>query len=93
MRQFLDKTMIEYRVREGNKAYIHYLLEKEGGNGEEYIKEEMRDMYEYILDCDLLIIDDLGTELNNTFVCFFICWFKLRERRKGWTGRGKQRRK
>lgn len=45
MRQFLDKTMIEYRVREGNKAYIHYLLEKEGGNGEEYIKEEMRDMF------------------------------------------------
>ena len=31
-------------------------------------EEEMRDMYEYILDCDLLIIDDLGTELNNTFV-------------------------
>ncbi len=30
--------------------------------------EEIRDMYEYILDCDLLIIDDLGTELNNSFV-------------------------
>lgn len=45
MRQFLDKTMIEYRVGEGNKAYIHYLLEKEGGNGEEYVKEEMRDMF------------------------------------------------
>ncbi len=25
-------------------------------------------MMDYILDCDLLIIDDLGTELNNTFV-------------------------
>ena len=24
-------------------------------------------MYQYILDCDLLIIDDLGTELNNSF--------------------------
>lgn len=24
--------------------------------------------FDYILDCDLLIIDDLGTELNNTFV-------------------------
>ena len=24
-------------------------------------------MYQYILDCDLLIIDDLGTELVNTF--------------------------
>ena len=27
----------------------------------------MRDTYRYILDCDLLIIDDLGTELNNSF--------------------------
>lgn len=31
-------------------------------------EEKMKDMYQYILDCDLLIIDDLGTELNNTFV-------------------------
>ena len=31
-------------------------------------EEEMKDMYQYIRDCDLLIIDDLGTELNNTFV-------------------------
>ncbi len=30
-------------------------------------EEDMRDMYRYILDCDLLIIDDLGTELNNSF--------------------------
>ena len=28
---------------------------------------DMRDTYRYILDCDLLIIDDLGTELNNSF--------------------------
>ena len=27
----------------------------------------MKDTYRYILDCDLLIIDDLGTELNNSF--------------------------
>lgn len=31
------------------------------------IPEDMRDTYRYILDCDLLIIDDLGTELNNSF--------------------------
>ena len=31
-------------------------------------EEEMKDMYQYILECDLLIIDDLGTELNNSFV-------------------------
>ena len=24
-------------------------------------------MYRFVLDCDLLIIDDLGTELNNSF--------------------------
>ncbi len=30
-------------------------------------EDEMKDMYRYILDCDLLIIDDLGTELNNSF--------------------------
>lgn len=31
-------------------------------------KQEYSEQFEYILDCDLLIIDDLGTELNNTFV-------------------------
>lgn len=33
------------------------------------------DMAEYILDCDLLIIDDLGTELTNSFVSsqLFLC--------------------
>lgn len=30
-------------------------------------EDDMRGMYQYILDCDLLIIDDLGTELNNSF--------------------------
>lgn len=29
---------------------------------------EAENQFNYILDCDLLIIDDLGTELNNTFV-------------------------
>ena len=38
-------------------------------------EEEMKDMYQYILDCDLLIIDDLGTELTNSFVSsqLFLC--------------------
>ncbi|MDF2820407.1 MAG: replicative helicase loader DnaI [Clostridiales bacterium] len=32
-------------------------------------------LYEYILNCDLLIIDDLGTELTNSFTTsqFFLC--------------------
>lgn len=37
--------------------------------------EEAQDQNDYILDCDLLIIDDLGTELINNFVAsqFFLC--------------------
>ncbi len=31
-------------------------------------EEEAREIYPYLLDSDLLIIDDLGTELNNAFV-------------------------
>lgn len=30
-------------------------------------EDDMKGMYQYILDCDLLIVDDLGTELNNSF--------------------------
>ncbi len=48
-------------------------------------EEEMRDMYQYLLDCDLLIIDDLGTELNNSFVSsqLFYCINERLVRRKG----------
>lgn len=37
--------------------------------------EESNNRFNYILDCDLLIIDDLGTEVNNTFVSsqFYLC--------------------
>lgn len=37
--------------------------------------EQSQGKNEYILDCDLLIIDDLGTELTNRFVAsqFFLC--------------------
>ena len=45
MRQFADKTMIQYRVEEGNKAVIHYLMEKDGGAESEYTEEEMKDMF------------------------------------------------
>lgn len=48
-------------------------------------EEDIRDMYRYILDCDLLIIDDLGTELNNTFVSsqLFYCINERLLRKKG----------
>lgn len=46
----------------------HDLFEVFSRNKFEYkTDEDMRGMYQHILDCDLLIIDDLGTELNNSF--------------------------
>jgi DNA replication protein DnaC len=48
-------------------------------------EEEMQDMYQHILECDLLIIDDLGTELNNAFVSsqLFYCVNQRLIRKKG----------
>lgn len=34
---------------------------------ESHSEEEIRDTYQSVLECDLLIIDDLGTEVNNSF--------------------------
>lgn len=45
MRQFADKTMVEYRVKDKNKAVIHYLAERENEAEGEYEKEEMKDMF------------------------------------------------
>lgn len=38
-------------------------------------EDALRQMHSYIFDCDLLIIDDLGTELTNAFVAsqLFLC--------------------
>lgn len=48
-------------------------------------EEEARDKAAYILDCDLLIIDDLGTELINTFTAsqLFYCINERLNRKKG----------
>ena len=45
MRQFADKTMIEYRMEEGKKAMIHYRMERDGESDTEYVREEMKDMF------------------------------------------------
>lgn len=47
-------------------------------------EEEDENMYQYILDCDMLIIDDLGTELNNTFTTsqLFYCMNEREKRRR-----------
>lgn len=55
MRQFADKTMIQYKAEEGNQAVIHYLLEKEGEDDGEYTKEEMRDMFGGICVKDFIL--------------------------------------
>ncbi|HPU63895.1 MAG TPA: ATP-binding protein [Mobilitalea sp.] len=43
------------------------ILEKYKFGKEEEDSLIASDQFDYILDCDLLIIDDLGTELNNSF--------------------------
>lgn len=48
MDEYQDKTIIEYRVRNGSRAVIHYMIQDEGSPESEYRKEEMRDMFEGI---------------------------------------------
>jgi DNA replication protein DnaC len=43
------------------------ILEKNKFAKDEERAYDAANQFEYILDCDLLIIDDLGTELNNSF--------------------------
>jgi len=45
---------------------------------------EFQNQFDYILDCDLLIVDDLGTELNNSFVTaqLYLCINERYLRRK-----------
>ena len=43
------------------------ILEKNKFGKDEDSSYEASTQFEYMLDCDLLIIDDLGTELNNSF--------------------------
>ena len=45
MHKYMDKTMVEYHVHDGNRAVIHYLVEREGNVENEYRKEEMKNMY------------------------------------------------
>ena len=45
MHKYMDKTMVEYHVHDGNRAVIHYLIEREGNVENEYRMEEMQNMY------------------------------------------------
>lgn len=48
-------------------------------------EEDLEETYRHILECDMLIIDDLGTEMNNTFVSsqLFYCINERLNRGKG----------
>ena len=48
MVEYRDKTIIEYRVKDGSRAVIHYMIQDEDGSESEYRREEMRDMFEGI---------------------------------------------
>lgn len=47
--------------------------------------EDVEETYRHILDCEMLIIDDLGTEVNNTFVSsqLFYCINERINRQRG----------
>lgn len=45
MDEYHDKTMVEYRAKPGNKAVIHYVIQSEGDEQNEYCMEEMKNMF------------------------------------------------
>lgn len=45
MKQFGDKTIIEYRAHPDAKAMLHYVIEKEEGEEGEYHTEEMKNIF------------------------------------------------
>ncbi len=45
MKQFADKTIIEYRAHPDAKAMLHYVIEKEEGEAGEYHTEEMKNIF------------------------------------------------
>ncbi len=45
MKQFCDKTIIEYRAHPSSKAVLHYMIEKEEGEQGEYRTEEMKNIF------------------------------------------------
>ena len=87
MRLLYAQSNIEEMVRRENFStfsYDYYDDEKILPGIGRTAREHM-DMYEYILDCDLLVIDDLGTELNNSFTSsqLFYCLNERLNRKKG----------
>lgn len=44
MREMMDKTVVEYRIRPGSKANIHYVITREDADNSEYLTEPMREV-------------------------------------------------
>lgn len=55
MDEYQDKTMVEYRVKPGNKAVIHYVVQSGGSARSEYRKEEMKNMFAGICVKDFVL--------------------------------------
>lgn len=52
---YLDKTMVEYRCTSGARVMIHYLIQEEDAEGQEYTHEEMRNMFGGICVSDFIL--------------------------------------
>ncbi len=72
-----------FRGLSDSDGYVRHILAGSRFNGGD--DDEAKDRASYILDCDLLIIDDLGTELINTFTAsqMFYCVNERLNRNKG----------
>lgn len=43
--ELADKVIVEYRTKPGGRARIHYVITQEGGPAQEYLSENMRDVF------------------------------------------------
>lgn len=69
---FLTHCIAKQLLDEGYKVFYlssNELFEDIIGAYKMRGKKNLEDLYNHIYECDLLIIDDLGTEYTNSFVC------------------------
>ena len=52
---YMDKTVIEYRTNPNNKVVLHYILEDETNEEDEYHTEEMRNMFGGIFSREFIL--------------------------------------
>ncbi len=64
-KELLDRA---YTVLYFSAPAFFSLFEEERFHREEEGNEDAKEQLSYLFDCDLLLLDDLGTELNNSFL-------------------------